>query len=465
MFEVSNEEKCEIKSIDTTVGSVLGEMSIQLLNMIPDDVRKTMQLPGSINIVVGGRYELSCNVDVSDGLANGASGTVKKVSSVTSTKKATGIVWMQFDDDKVGKQTRNQHRNLYFCGIDSTWTPVLPISRQFQVGRSKSNQVIRKQFPLRHSAAKTIHRCQGDTLDTVVVDFSTKRKEPHTHYVGLSRVRSLEGLFILNLAEDKMHVSEIVRNEMIQLRSERKLSFSLQFPYALSNTHTQVAFLNVRSLCKHIEDVRHDFGLMACDVCIFCETRLMLSDIQKNADMYSLPGYELSVYEGSVFSDEPAVNRSHYGLTVYSRLPVKHSFKAVTMSNQLPVECVISQIELKSGIALNVVSLYRQVSSSLQQFRHAFELIKQHLNNIASKNCQQYTLIMGDFNLNWLEEPTQKLMAEILPDYNQFIQTVTTDYSSILDHAYTDLPADVVMCYTTECYYSDHKPVVCGVKL
>ena len=53
-------------------------------------------------------------------------------------------------------------------------------------------QVLRKQFPLRQSAAKTIHRSQGDTLDQVVVDLSSARREAHSHYVALSRVRTLD---------------------------------------------------------------------------------------------------------------------------------------------------------------------------------------------------------------------------------------------------------------------------------
>jgi ATP-dependent exoDNAse (exonuclease V) alpha subunit len=50
-------------------------------------------------------------------------------------------------------------------------------------------QVLRRQFPLRPAAAKTIHRCQGDTMNEAVVDLpSSKRK--HMHYVALSRLRS-----------------------------------------------------------------------------------------------------------------------------------------------------------------------------------------------------------------------------------------------------------------------------------
>ncbi|KAJ8018121.1 ATP-dependent DNA helicase PIF1 [Holothuria leucospilota] len=39
-----------------------------------------------------------------------------------------------------------------------------------RIGRYKNAEVLRKQFPLRPAAAKTVHRCQGDTLMEVAVD-------------------------------------------------------------------------------------------------------------------------------------------------------------------------------------------------------------------------------------------------------------------------------------------------------
>jgi hypothetical protein len=139
---------------------------------------------------------------------------------------------VHFDETKFGalKLVYKTNRSTK-TDIDVNWTPIHPLSRQFQVGRNQSSQVLRKQFPLRQSAAKTIHRCQGDTLDQVVVDFTTTRKDAHTHYVGLSRVKTIDGLFILNLCEKKIHVSETVKLEMFKLHSERQLSISLYQPY------------------------------------------------------------------------------------------------------------------------------------------------------------------------------------------------------------------------------------------
>ena len=45
----------------------------------------------------------------------------------------------------------------------------------------------------------------------------------HMHYVGLSRVRNSSALHILNLNENKIKVSEKVKNEMSRLRTEATL--------------------------------------------------------------------------------------------------------------------------------------------------------------------------------------------------------------------------------------------------
>jgi hypothetical protein len=84
------------------------------------------------------------------------------------------------------------------------WTPIKPFTTQFPVGRTKSAQVVRKQFPLRPASAKTVHRSQGDTQTQIVVNLNSNRAFPHIHYVALSRVTTIEGLYITDLCEDKI---------------------------------------------------------------------------------------------------------------------------------------------------------------------------------------------------------------------------------------------------------------------
>lgn len=106
-----------------------------------------------------------------DSLTNGASNVIQLVQ-LNVPKKPSGVIWVQFDNEDVGKKTRQENRHLYVQGIQVTWTPIKPITTQFTVGRNKSAQVVRKQFPLRPAAAKPV---QGDTRSEIVVNLDTKR--------------------------------------------------------------------------------------------------------------------------------------------------------------------------------------------------------------------------------------------------------------------------------------------------
>ena len=55
------------------------------------------------------------------------------------------------------------------------------------------------------------------------MNFNTKRRIPRIHYVGLSRVTTMEGLYITDLCEDKIAVNSQVVAGMELLRKERQL--------------------------------------------------------------------------------------------------------------------------------------------------------------------------------------------------------------------------------------------------
>ena len=109
-----------------------------------------------INIAVGERTEISLNTRIDDGMTNGA-GNVIKLIQVHQTTSPSGIVRAQLDHTDVGAKTRQENRHLYVSGIQPTWTPIKPVTTQFAVGRNRAVQVVRKQFPLRPAATKTIH--------------------------------------------------------------------------------------------------------------------------------------------------------------------------------------------------------------------------------------------------------------------------------------------------------------------
>ena len=64
-----------------------------------------------------------------------------------------------------------------------------------------------RQFPLRLAWAVTIHKSQGQTFDEVMIDLGSGAFATGQTYVGLSRVRSMDGLYLnraIRLADIKV---------------------------------------------------------------------------------------------------------------------------------------------------------------------------------------------------------------------------------------------------------------------
>jgi ATP-dependent DNA helicase PIF1 len=68
----------------------------------------------------------------------------------------------------------------------------------------------RKQIPLRLAYALTIHKAQGATLDCALIDIGSSTFECGQAYVALSRVRSLDSLYVWDLEEEAFKTNEKV---------------------------------------------------------------------------------------------------------------------------------------------------------------------------------------------------------------------------------------------------------------
>ena len=212
-----------------------------------------------LQLAEGERTELAVNLRTDDGMTNGAANIIKKIQ-LHDRNRPSGIIWVELDHAHVGEKTRHDYRHLFAQGIAHTWTPIKPFTASYVVGRNRNALVVRKQFPLRPAAAKTIHRSQGDTETRIAVNFSTRRTIPHIHYVGLRRVTTIEGLHITDLCESKIAVTCEVKVEMQSVRKEKQLKLSDTPMYQKTKLFSRYASLiNSTSLHRHIEDIRKDF--------------------------------------------------------------------------------------------------------------------------------------------------------------------------------------------------------------
>lgn len=103
----------------------------------------------------------------------------------------------------------------------STWEKVrYEIEEEFDEETGKVKEVLvtiplaeYQQIPLRPAWAVTIHKSQGQTYDEVVIDLGRGAFSPGQTYVALSRVRSLEGLYLTRAIKmsDVMVDKDVVR--------------------------------------------------------------------------------------------------------------------------------------------------------------------------------------------------------------------------------------------------------------
>ena len=222
---------------------------------------------------------------------------------------------MQFDHSDIGQKTRNENRCLYVQGIEHTSTPIKPVTAQFSVRKNKTAQVVQKQFPLHPAGAKTIHRSQGDTKTKIVVNVSTRKTILHIYYVELSRVASIEGLYITDLCENKIAVHPDFKKEMERLTTSAKLQLCIYPIYKVTASLLKVCYLNARSVHRHIQDIHKDLYYSPTDINISAETRFSSKD--SNAT-YNVNDYDL------FRNDNPNSrngSRRYGGTAVYSRTP------------------------------------------------------------------------------------------------------------------------------------------------
>jgi ATP-dependent DNA helicase PIF1 len=71
--------------------------------------------------------------------------------------------------------------------------------------------VTREQIPLRLAYALTIHKAQGASLDSALIDVGPSTFECGQAYVALSRVRSLDSLFIYEIAQRAFRAHPLVK--------------------------------------------------------------------------------------------------------------------------------------------------------------------------------------------------------------------------------------------------------------
>ena len=101
--------------------------------------------------------------------------------------------------------------------IEKCWTPIVRQTKRFTM--SNGTPVARSQFPMYHRNATTIHKTQGLTLESAIIDLSSKKKkEAGKYYVALSRFTNSSTIEVGNYKKEEVTTNKTVQEEMERLQ-------------------------------------------------------------------------------------------------------------------------------------------------------------------------------------------------------------------------------------------------------
>lgn len=247
-------------------------------------VAETGCLPYLLRLVIGMSYMITTNVEVGDGIVNGAIGELKFIEHTDDDcQQSATRLWFKFENEAVGAQLRVKSRPVVFSKpgvLQQDWTPI--VKRSVNVKLSSVIKCKRIQFPVVSACALTIHKSQGGTFTEIVVDYD-KSQDQQLVYVAMSRVSSLQGLYLTNSANSFIfhHAKgsntpkiKDLRNELQRLENHKLGTISDELISFLANDgfSSVLMSLNVQSLNAHSEDVSTDHVMTRADFLALSET-------------------------------------------------------------------------------------------------------------------------------------------------------------------------------------------------
>ena len=182
-------------------------------------------------------------------------------------------IWIKFEHPEMGNAHRKLYQHYKTPDIDSTWTTIFAITREFQI-KSPRARIKRKQFPILQAIGKTVHKAQGSTINNIIIDLSDYIFRD-AFYVACSRVTKIEGLNILYFDPKQIRSDEQIQQEMERLKKKKTL-LVLNFPvYTPDEATFKIYYSNVQSLFSHFEYLKNDQTVKNSNILLLCATHLI----------------------------------------------------------------------------------------------------------------------------------------------------------------------------------------------
>ena len=223
-----------------------------------------------------------------DGIVNGAKGFIDYIQWSKKNPESVEIIWVVFQHEDIGMRCyKRETMKLRPWGsedyLNPKALPILAIAKPFEVQQGNI-QYMRRQFSLTLAYAFTCHKCQGDTLEEVIVDFRScgdKKAfiDRGSFYVAITRVKEASKLYLRSFERTYIKCDKRIEYEINTMRMVR--------PYIMKKVHLsehvfesgdeiKIGYLNINNLLDgyHAEYLNGDRNLRNLDLLAVAETHL-----------------------------------------------------------------------------------------------------------------------------------------------------------------------------------------------
>ena len=192
-----------------------------------------------------------------DGISNGSRGYIDYIQTDRDGKVT--IIWVVFIDEKIGskcyKRETRKYRPKEDNHIDPKALPILPTYKEIEVKDMLGHTNTRYQFALSLAYAMTVHKCQGQTMDEVIIDFDRDENSrafitAGSFYVAITRVTNGSKLWLRNFSVAYIQTDPQILANINTMRD--KYPYTMKKRYLKEDIFTEesvkVGYLNINGL-------------------------------------------------------------------------------------------------------------------------------------------------------------------------------------------------------------------------
>ena len=460
-----NKKEYECNSVDRILNLPSG---LTILERDQHDLKTTGNLPKVLKLKEGAPIVITSNHSKSkyreDGIVNGARGFVQAIQVSKDNPEKVDVIWIVLNNEKMGRLYRFEHDYLKqsFNPGHPLATPILPERKKFCL-RGGNVEYQRTNFALSLAYAITAHKCQGQTLEFVIIDFGPEPEHKiknfichGSFYVALTRVREGAKVFLRSFDKSYIAANEKLEENINAMRKFNSYQFKKMYideQIFINEDHEiKAGYLNINGLIDggHAEYLNEDKNLIHLHVLVVSETKLDRS--------VSTSNIEVILTNWNVIHREDAADGSkHMGLILIS----PKSSTTMTILKSLRYQKVLRHDKLHiQGL---IVRFTNQVKIGFVYCRSTPTEIEV---NSTKKTFRECNILMGDFNLSTKKEAERKKIDSLCHNTKyQALKEITRRMSNnqpdhvLVDKAYKN------NCYVTSFFnfISDHNTIVARI--